>query len=125
MMGKKNKQKWFNPVVHDTGWDKDDRPEVRRAMMLKAHGGNLLESARAMQALANINQDRATREAAAKDASYFFKENQRQHTKWGPRYIPNPPYHNGYHPQKNTGRPSSCLGRKPRLRITEHAGRIR
>lgn len=131
-MDKNRKNRWFNPIVTDTGWDKDLRPEMRRSLILKAHAGNLMESAHAMQALSNVTQDKITRIEAAKDAAYFFKENQRLKAKFGDRYIPAPPYHNGYHPEKRTGKPANVYPRHaaPRMeppmpRITPRTPRIR
>ena len=73
----RNKEKWFEPEVKDTGWDKDDDPGRRRYLMLKAHGGDNLSSARAMQALSNVTNDKKTRIEAARDARYFFHAHQR------------------------------------------------
>jgi hypothetical protein len=73
---KKLKEKWFHPKV-DTGWDKDMLPETRRELMLKAHGGDVLASAKAMQALANVTRDNKTRYEAQQDARYFYKMHKR------------------------------------------------
>ena len=71
---KKKSEKWFNPKVH-SGWEKNMPLTERRRKTLKAHKGSLLSSARAMQALANVTRDPATRKAAQVDANYFFKKN--------------------------------------------------
>jgi hypothetical protein len=65
---------WFNPQIH-TGWEKDMPLEKRRDLVLKAHKGNYLASARSMQALANVTTDMETKKQAAIDADYFFTEN--------------------------------------------------
>ena len=51
------KRKWYHPELSDTGWDKDLPPETRRSLMLKAHGGDVTASARALQALANVTEN--------------------------------------------------------------------
>lgn len=68
------KRNWFQliPKAKPTGWKKTDPPSVRRRKMLKAKHGNALRAARALQALANITLDRATRERARADARYFY-----------------------------------------------------
>jgi hypothetical protein len=53
-------------------WHKDDMEEVRRANALKAHNGNELTTARALQALANVTTDPETAKLAKADADYFF-----------------------------------------------------
>lgn len=64
---------FFHPQVTGTGWRKDAPQEERRRDMLRAHGGDALATARALQALANVSQDPATKRAAAADAAYFYK----------------------------------------------------
>jgi hypothetical protein len=75
-MGKKI-DKFYNPKVH-TGWHKSQSLAYRRNLVLKAHGRDLLSSARAMQALANVTQDKQTAIAARADAQYFFREHKRK-----------------------------------------------
>ena len=53
-------------------WRKDEPAEVRRANALKAHNGNELATARALQALANVTTDPETAKLAKTDADYFF-----------------------------------------------------
>lgn len=65
-------EKWYHPSKH-TGWDKDDNQETRRAKMLKAHKDDSLAAGRAMQALANVTQDRETANKARSDALYFYR----------------------------------------------------
>jgi len=64
--------KFFNPKISDTGWHKDLPAEKRRAKMLKAHRGNYLTAAKALQALSNVTRDKATSIAARADARYFY-----------------------------------------------------
>jgi len=66
-------ERWYHPKV-ETGWEKDMPAEERRKLMLDAHGGDYLAAARALQALANVTQDRTTRARAAADARYFYLE---------------------------------------------------
>jgi len=65
-------EQWFDPQV-ETGWEKGQPESVRRGNMLRAHGGNELASARAMQALSNVTTDRETRRVARDDAKYFYR----------------------------------------------------
>jgi hypothetical protein len=62
-------EKWYkhNLEIH---WHKDEPAEVRRANALKAHNGNKLTAARALQALANVTTDSKTSELAKIDADY-------------------------------------------------------
>ena len=69
------RKRWFDPETH-TGWDKDFPMAKRRRLVLKAHGRDLLASARGLQALANV-QKRINPEVSRKaraDALYFFKK---------------------------------------------------
>ncbi|MFA5389535.1 MAG: hypothetical protein WC312_07310 [Candidatus Omnitrophota bacterium] len=66
-------EQWFNPKVTDTGWDKDLNMDTRRAKMLRAHKWNTLATARALQALANVTRDEEIKEAAQKDAEFFYE----------------------------------------------------
>lgn len=66
-------EKWYEPGV-ETGWEKDMPEERRREMMLKAHKGDELAAARAMQALANVTTDRETKKVARGDALYFYSK---------------------------------------------------
>jgi hypothetical protein len=67
-------QQFFHPKVH-TGWKADMPMAERRRLVWKAHKGDLLASARSMQALSNvqreINPDVAVK--ARSDAVYFFR----------------------------------------------------
>jgi hypothetical protein len=64
-------KKWYNPRVH-TGWRKGDPATTRRRRAIIAHGSNRLAAARALQALANVSVDPATKRLAALDARYIF-----------------------------------------------------
>jgi hypothetical protein len=64
-------QKFYHPKV-EMNWHKEDSEETRRANALKAHGGDELATARALQALANVTTDSETKKLAKADADYFF-----------------------------------------------------
>ncbi|MDG6912627.1 MAG: hypothetical protein JRN35_06040 [Nitrososphaerota archaeon] len=64
-------QRFYHPKVK-TGWHKDSPLACRRAKVLRAHKGDNLSAARAMQALANVTTDRMTKEEAQLDANYFY-----------------------------------------------------
>lgn len=64
-------QRFYDPQVH-MGWHKGDSLRGRRVKALRAHDGDLLATARALQALANVTTDGATKRAARADAKYFF-----------------------------------------------------
>lgn len=70
-------EQFFHPKVH-TGWQKNMPPKKRRRMMLQAHHGDELTSARAMQALSNVTTDQQTRVTAQSDADFFFRKHQRE-----------------------------------------------
>jgi len=53
-------------------WHKDEPAEVRRANALKAHKGDELATARALQALSNVTTDPKTSKLVKTDADYFF-----------------------------------------------------
>jgi len=65
-------QRWFSPQVR-TGWSKDLSQKVRIARVVRAHKGDLLASARSLQALANVSTDSATQRKAQSDAGILFK----------------------------------------------------
>jgi len=119
----KNKKKWFKPEVTDTGWDKDLPADTRRALMLKAHGGDELAAARAVQALSNITKDRETRKDAQADADYFY-----QAYREGKTLVPYPasvPHHNGYKPSKKVPEKRTAMRVTPRtVRISRRPPRI-
>jgi len=67
-------EKWYQHNV-EMNWHKDDPAEARRANALKAHNGDELATARALQALANVTTDAETAKLAKTDADYFFSKN--------------------------------------------------
>lgn len=65
-----------------SGWKKDMPIRKRRNLVLrtskaKSIKGKYLESARRMQALANLTTDRKTKMEAQRDAKYFFARYQK------------------------------------------------
>lgn len=64
-------EKWYEHNV-EMNWHKDEPARVRRARALRAHKGDGLAAARALQALANVTTDPKTRKLAKADADYFF-----------------------------------------------------
>jgi uncharacterized protein YkwD len=64
-------EKFYHPKV-EMHWHKDQSAEMRRENALKAHNGNELATARALQALANVTTDAETAKMAKADADYFF-----------------------------------------------------
>ena len=66
--------KWFPKDRTSTGWKKSMPMEKRRKLVLKAHGGNKLASARGLLALSNVTKDSETKRKAKSDANFFFKE---------------------------------------------------
>jgi hypothetical protein len=66
-------KKFYHPkvVMH---WGKDLPAGARRANALKAHKGDELATARALQALANVTTDAETARLAKTDADYFFSK---------------------------------------------------
>lgn len=68
---KKQKEQWYHPTTH-SGWHKTDSIEIRRKKALKAHGGDLLATARSLTALSNVTKDAQTRIKAQSDAKHFY-----------------------------------------------------
>ena len=66
------REKWFAPTT-PMGWKKDQPATTRRRLALKAHGGDKLSTARALQALNNISTDSTTKRLSRQDALYFFE----------------------------------------------------
>ena len=66
------RERWYEPGPK-MNWEKGMAVSKRRSNALKAHRGSELSTARALQALANVTTDRATKREAKKDADYFFK----------------------------------------------------
>jgi REP element-mobilizing transposase RayT len=74
-VGKLKNKKWFHPGVK-MNWNHQDLREVRRRNALRAHGGDLLATARALQQLANVSQVGVVAKAARQDAVHFFAKYQ-------------------------------------------------
>jgi hypothetical protein len=68
----KSPRLWFH-AGKSLGWNKDDKQTTRRRNALKSRRGNYLKAARALQALANVSQDKETVRKARADAEYFFR----------------------------------------------------
>jgi hypothetical protein len=64
-------EKWYQHNV-EMNWHKHQPAEMRRTNALRAHSGNKLAAARALQALANVTTDLETAKLAKIDADYFF-----------------------------------------------------
>ena len=71
----KRTKKWYHPKVH-TGWHAESPVGERRALVLKAHKGDLLASGRSLQSLANVSQEKFVQDEANKDAEYFFRKHE-------------------------------------------------
>ena len=69
----KKVEKWFKPGK-EIGWSKDDSQTKRRRIALKSRKGDLLKTARALQSLANVTEDKETARKAAADAQYFYRQ---------------------------------------------------
>jgi len=65
-------EQWYAPKAH-TGWSKDLAQKTRIAKVVSAHKGDLLSSARSMQALSNVSVDPTTKQKAKSDADILFK----------------------------------------------------
>ena len=70
-MAKKKVEKWFEPG-EPTNWRKADSQATRIRKLVKSRDGDVLASARAMQQLANISQDKETARKAKADATLLF-----------------------------------------------------
>lgn len=70
--------RWYSPRVR-TGWSKNLSQKVRIAKVVRAHKGDLLASARSMQALANVTTDKETKILAHRDARVLYQ----RHAKGG------------------------------------------
>jgi hypothetical protein len=68
-------EKFYHPKV-EMHWHKDQPTKMRRINALKAHEGDELATARALQALANVTTDIETTKLAKTDADYFFARHQ-------------------------------------------------
>lgn len=68
---KRDTTRWFKPGRR-TGWSKDNSQTRRRKAILASRRGNYLKCAKALQALANVTQDKETQYKAHADALYFY-----------------------------------------------------
>lgn len=78
-------KKWFKKAVqakppYTLGWKKDMPADKRRKAALASRPKNwslrnrYLSAGRALQALANVTKDKATKRLASIDAKYFFNK---------------------------------------------------
>lgn len=74
------KKKWFKPG-RKLNWQKDLSQSVRIARALKSRRGNVLKTARALKALANVTTDEETKRKANVDAKKLFELHRRGETK--------------------------------------------
>ena len=81
----KKKVKWSKGMSFGkpTGWRKEDTQAKRRRTALRSRGGDLLATARGLQALANLTQDECTSRKAAADAHYFFAQYKKKQSRGG------------------------------------------
>jgi hypothetical protein len=70
-------ERFYHPKV-EMGWHKSQSATTRRWLALKAHGGDNLATARALQALANVTTDSTTARLARQDALYFYGKHKRE-----------------------------------------------
>ena len=71
-----DEEKWYHPKIH-MNWRKTMPLVERRTNAFKAHGKDLLETARALLALSNVTQDAPTARVAGQDSRFFFTMNRR------------------------------------------------
>ncbi len=64
--------KFFEPG-RSLNWSKTDSQTKRRRAALASRRGNALKTARALQALSNVSQDKETSRKAGADAKYFYR----------------------------------------------------
>lgn len=64
-------ERWYTPKVH-MGWRKDVPQAERIRKALSTHKGDLLATARSLQALSNVTADVETKRKAKRDASLLF-----------------------------------------------------
>ena len=78
-------EQWYEPSEVESGWKKDLPEGERRRLVLKAHKGDELSSARSLQAKANVTTDRETKQKARADALYFFRRHRKRKGVVAPR----------------------------------------
>ena len=66
-------KRWFEPGKR-LGWRKDDNQDKRRRIALRNRNGNLLKTARALQALSNVTKDKDTKRKSHLDAQFFYRK---------------------------------------------------
>lgn len=69
-------QRWYHPTT-EMGWEKGQSTATRRRLALKAHGGDRLSTARALQSLSNVTTDSATKAKSRADAKYFYAQHEK------------------------------------------------
>lgn len=65
-------RQWFEVGKSLGGWVKNATARARRMRALRSRHGNFLRAGRALQALANVTKDKATKVKAKADANYMF-----------------------------------------------------
>lgn len=75
--GRTPKAKWWYEPSVETGWRKEMAQSTRINKVVQAHKGDLLASARALQALSNVTTDSETRRKSKADANILFKRYKR------------------------------------------------
>jgi len=74
------------PPAVDSGWHRDKLPELRRSLILKEHGGDILAAAQALQKVSVTAKNSETRRIAAIDAAYLLKKRYQRQTAYYPVY---------------------------------------
>jgi len=69
--GRYKGEKWYNPG-EPLGWEADMSVKERREIALESRDYDLLATARALQALANVTTSKSTKQEARSDADHFF-----------------------------------------------------
>ena len=59
-------------------WHKDDSQKIRRQNAINSRHGSLLQTAHALQGLANKSTDSETARKAKADATYFFEQHKKK-----------------------------------------------
>lgn len=74
-------KRWYQEATEGSrplGWKKDMSREKRIGVALRSRRGNVLATARALNALANVTTDYDTRVRARADAAYLYGVHRRQ-----------------------------------------------
>ena len=75
------RDKWYQEATKGSkplGWRKSMSQRERIRVALKARRGDVLATARALNALANVTADNETKRKARADASYLYKVHRQQ-----------------------------------------------